>query len=208
MTYLHGGESISRAMELPLFPLKTVLLPGNKLSLKVFEPRYIDMIADCMREKKLFGVVLIYQGEETDKEVEVFTTGTTAEVVDWQNRDDGLLGITVLGRKRFQIFSTHIEQSGLLVSEVEYLDDAAEQQMPDQFFYMQELLWHISTHKQDDQRQADFCKIVYQLIYLLPLDYNLKQQLLEVPHCLDRAVVLHAELIRLGVIQYVKPEIM
>ncbi len=195
-------------MELPLFPLKTVLLPGNKLSLKVFEPRYIDMIADCMREKKLFGVVLIYQGEETDKEVEVFTTGTTATVVDWQNRDDGLLGITVLGRKRFQILSTHIEQSGLLISEVEYLDDDAEQQMPDQFFYMQELLWHISTHKQDDQRQADFCKIVYQLIYLLPLDYNLKQQLLEVPHCLDRAMVLHAELIRLGVIQYVKPEIM
>ncbi|MCH8177573.1 MAG: LON peptidase substrate-binding domain-containing protein, partial [Proteobacteria bacterium] len=51
--------------ELPLFPLKTVLLPSNKLRLKIFEPRYLHMIARCMREESKFGIVLIYQGEET-----------------------------------------------------------------------------------------------------------------------------------------------
>lgn len=193
-------------MELALFPLKTVLLPGNSLSLKIFEPRYTDMIADCMREQKPFGVVLIYQGEETESEVEIYTTGTTARVTDWQNRDDGLLGITIHGEQRFNVESTSTLGSGLLIGEVEFLEGECELEIPDQFYYMQELLLHISTHKQIDKSELDFCKIVYQLIYLLPLDHTLKQQLLEVPECMDRAVVLHAELIRLGVIQYVKPD--
>lgn len=193
-------------MELAIFPLKTVLLPGNNLPLKIFEPRYTDMIAECMREQKPFGIVLIYQGEETDLEVEIFSTGTTASVVDWQNRNDGLLGITVQGQQRFQVLSTHTETSGLLMAEIEYLEEDSEQDVPDQFYYMQDLLQHISTHHQDNQPPDNFCSIVYQLIFLLPIDHGLKQQLLEVPRCMDRAVVLHAELIRLGVIQYVKPE--
>ena len=51
-----------------------------------------------------------------------------------------------------------------------------------------------------------FSEILYQLIYLLPLETALKQRLLEIPECNDRAIILHAELIRLGVIQYVKPD--
>ncbi len=192
-------------MELPLFPLKTVLLPGNSLPLKIFEPRYSDMIAHCMRGAKPFGVVLIYQGQETDSAVEIYSTGTTAVVSDWQNRDDGLLGITVTGQQRFQVLSTRTEHSGLLVAEIELLEAEAEIAIPDQFYYMAELLQHVSTHKPEIMSDEDFCAIVYRLIYLLPLETTLKQQLLEVPLCLDRAVVLHAELIRLGVIQYIKP---
>ena len=193
-------------MELPLFPLKTVLLPGNTLPLKIFEPRYSDMVANCMRQDLPFGVVLIYHGQETDNDVEIFTTGTTARISDWQNRADGLLGITIQGEQRFCVINTRKEPSGLLMAEIEYLEDEDKHEIPDQFFYMSELLQHVSTHKKPISMDHDFCDIVYQLIYLLPLDTTLKQQLLEVPHCLDRAVVLHAELIRLGVIQYVKPE--
>lgn len=196
----------SGLVELALFPLKTVLLPGNSLPLKIFEPRYIDMIAECMRELKPFGIVQIHQGEETDSEVEIFTTGTTAMVVDWQQRDDGLLGITIEGQRRFQVHGTRTLTSGLLIGEIEYLEEESELETPDQFYYMLELLQHISHSRDDVRLDADFCEIVYQLIYLLPLDLTLKQQLLEVPHCMDRAVVLHAELIRLGVIQYVKPD--
>ena len=88
------GTGAGIMTELAIFPLKTVLLPGNKLPLKIFEPRYSDMIADCMREDKPFGTVLIYHGEETDKHSEIFSIGTSATITDWQNRDDGLLGIT------------------------------------------------------------------------------------------------------------------
>lgn len=191
--------------ELAIFPLKTVLLPGNRLPLKIFEPRYSDMIANCMREDKPFGTVLIYSGEETDTNAEIFTIGTSAKVTDWQNRDDGLLGITASGQRRFQIHSTRTESSGLLVANIDYLDESIETQIPAQFYYISELLKHISSNKNDDFSAVDFNTTVYQLIYLLPLENALKQQLLEVPGCLDRAVALHAELIRLGVIQYVKP---
>ena len=193
-------------MELALFPLKTVLLPGNTLQLKIFEPRYTDMIARCMRDQAPFGVVLIYSGEETDSEVEIHTTGTTAMVVDWENRPDGLLGITIRGEARFEVASSKTLPSGLLVAEARYLDNEAEVPVPEQYSYMRELLAHVSSQRKAEIPSLDFCAIVYQLTYMLPLDNMLKQQLLEVPECMERAVVLHAELIRLGVIQYVKPE--
>lgn len=194
-------------IEIPLFPLKTVLLPASTLTLKIFEPRYLDMIAACMRENSLFGVVLIHRGEETGGDTDIYSIGTTAEISDWENRADGLLGITALGKQRFQILSTHTQADGLTRAQVEILDDDDSSEIPEQFHYMLELLDHISAQagriRTDNQ---SFCEILYQLIYLLPLEVTLKQRLLEIPECDDRAVILHAELIRLGVIQYIKPE--
>ena len=192
-------------MQLPLFPLKTVLLPGNQLPLRIFEPRYSDMIADCMRRNSEFGVVLIFQGEEVNSDIEIFTFGTTAAVIDWQQLSDGLLGITVEGRRRFEVQSTRILHDGLLMADVELLDEQPPQPIPEQFDYMLELLKHVARQHQEIPDDPDFAQMVFQLVYLLPLENTLKQQLLEVPDNYERAMVLHAELIRLGVIQYVKP---
>lgn len=192
--------------ELPLFPLKTVLLPGNKLSLKIFEPRYVDMIAQCMREDSCFGVTLIYKGEEVSADSEFHTIGTTAQIVDWQDRSDGLLGITALGVERFEVIDSHSRSDGLTLANVEILTEPEFTEIPEQFLYMRELLEHIIAQDAKMKIETeDFSLIMYQLIYLLPLETSLKQRLLEVPDCQDRAVVLHAELIRLGIIQYVKP---
>ena len=193
--------------EIPLFPLATVLLPGNTLELKIFETRYLDMIASCMRENNPFGVVLIHNGNETVVDAEIYSVGTTAVISDWENRADGLLGITALGVDRFEILSTHTQHDGLTVAEVALLDENSMPEMPEQFAYMLDLLNHVRAHE-DQVHAADqgFCWILYQLIFLLPLETALKQRLLEIPDCNDRAVILHAELIRLGVIQYIKPE--
>ncbi len=194
--------------ELPLFPLKTVLLPSNKLSLKIFEPRYLDMIAKCMREESKFGVVLIFKGEETGKDTDIYSVGTTATISDWEDRADGLLGITAFGNERFEIKSTRTQSDGLTIAEINILKDSDTSEIPDHYTYMQELLEHISAQegKTPDEFQP-FSEILYQLIYMLPLDSNLKQRLLEIADCSDRAAILHAELIRIGVIQYVKPEL-
>ncbi len=194
--------------ELPLFPLKTVLLPSNKLSLKIFEPRYLDMIAKCMRDESKFGVILIFKGEETVSETDIYSVGTTATISDWEDRADGLLGITALGIERFEIKSTHTQSDGLTIAEIEILPDTDTSEIPEQYTYMQSLLDHISARagKAPDQSQA-FSEMLYQMIYLLPLESNLKQRLLEITDCSDRAAILHAELIRLGVIQYVKPDL-
>jgi Lon protease-like protein len=193
--------------ELPLFPLKTVLLPGNTLGLKIFEPRYLDMIAACMRENSDFGVVLIHKGDETLVDADIYSVGTTATINDWEHRDDGLLGITALGVERFEILTTRTQHDGLTFAEVKILEESKTLEIPEQFQYMLELLDHISA-QEGRIRKTDqsFSEILYQLIYLLPLETMLKQRLLEIPECSDRAVILHAELIRLGIIQYVKPE--
>ena len=194
-------------IEIPLFPLKTVLLPGNTLALKIFEPRYLDMIATCMREDGVFGVVLIYEGEETRVDADIYTIGTTARITDWEHRADGLLGITALGEQRFEILSTLTRDNGLTLAEIRLLDESNAVEVPDQFLYMRDLLDHVAA-QQGETRADDlpFSDILYRLVYLLPLDTTLKQRLLEIPECGDRAVILHAELIRLGVIQYVKPQ--
>jgi Lon protease-like protein len=193
--------------EFSLFPLKTVLLPANTLALKIFESRYMDMIANCMREDSLFGVVLIHKGEETGGNTDIYSIGTTASVSDWEHRADGLLGITALGKQRFEILSTRTQPDGLTLAQIKLLEDDDSSDIPEQYHYMLELLNHISA--QAGRIRADnqsFCEILYQLIYQLPLEVTLKQRLLEIPECDDRAVILHAELIRLGVIQYIKPE--
>lgn len=193
--------------EIPLLPLKTVLLPCNTLGLKIFEPRYLDMIATCMRESSDFGVVLIHKGEETVVDADIYSVGTTATINDWEHRADGLLGITALGVDRFEILTTRTQDDGLTFAEVEILEESKTLEIAEQFHYMLELLDHISA-QEGRIRKTDqsFSEILYQLIYLLPLETALKQRLLEIPECTDRAVILHAELIRLGVIQYVKPE--
>ena len=194
-------------LQIPLFPLKTVLLPGNPLSLKIFEPRYLDMIATCLREDSVFGVVLIRRGEETSLDSEICTIGTTARISDWEHRADGLLGITATGETRFAIDEQHSQHDGLLRASVRLLEEIPAREVPDQFHYMCELLDHIGAQQnQQPADSLDFSEILYRLIYLLPLDADLKQRLLEIPECSDRATILHAELIRLGVIQYVKPE--
>ncbi len=193
--------------EIPLFPLKTVLLPGNTLELKIFEPRYLDMIATCMRENSLFGVVLIHNGDETLDDTDIYSVGTTATISDWENRADGLLGITALGMGRFEILSTRIQHDGLTLADIRTLGEDSTVETPGQFAYMLELLNHVSAHEgRIHGEKQGFCEMLYQLIYLLPLETMLKQRLLEIPDCNDRAVILHAELIRLGVIQYIKPE--
>ena len=195
-------------IELPLFPLKTVLLPGNALPLKIFESRYTDMVAHCMREMSNFGIILIFKGEESERNSEVHSIGTTAKIHDWQNRKDGMLGITALGVDRFEIEKTRTQPDGLTVATVKILEEESNQKIPQQYLYMQELLEHISQQEARIFKPDDgFIEILYQLIYLLPLDSNLKQRLLEIPKSLSRAVILHAELIRLGIIQHHKPDI-
>jgi Lon protease-like protein len=192
--------------DFPLFPLKTVLLPGNRLSLKIFETRYLDMIARCMRENSAFGVVLIHSGEEGQTVSDIYSIGTTATICDWEHRADGLLGISAAGQQRFEIESTWSQDDGLVMANISLLEESALDETPGQYRYMQELLDHVNAqigqHRESDQ---GFHEMLYQLIYLLPLEATLKQHLLEIPDCLDRAAILHAELIRLGIIQYIKP---
>ena len=91
-------------MQVALFPLNTVLFPGGPLPLRVFEPRYLDMISRCMKEDAPFGVLLIRDGHEAGPAT-THHVGTLARVTDWYQGSDGLLGITAIGTERFRLHS-------------------------------------------------------------------------------------------------------
>lgn len=127
---------------LPLFPLHTVLFPGGPLSLRIFEPRYVDMVGRSMREGSPFGVVLIQAGAEvgSEAEVEIADIGTTARIVDFSTLPDGLLGIHCLGERKFRVLKHSRQSDGLNVGEVLYAPAEKECAIPGEYLPLQQLL--------------------------------------------------------------------
>ena len=105
---------------LHLFPLNTVLFPGGPLRLRIFEPRYLDMISRCLRENGDFGVALITEGRETGS-ARTTQIGTSAHIVDFERLDDGLLGITAHGERKFRIVKVTTQSDGLNIADVNFL---------------------------------------------------------------------------------------
>ncbi len=88
---------------IPLFPLNTVLFPGQLLPLHIFEARYRQMIGECMRLSQPFGVVLIREGDEIGETAEPFDVGTTAHIIQAEQLKDGRMNIVCVGKARFRI---------------------------------------------------------------------------------------------------------
>ena len=90
-------------MRLDLFPLNTVLFPGMRLPLHIFEPRYRAMLARCIETEGVFGVVLIAEGDEVGATAIPHRIGTTARVEKVEYLPDGRFNLLALGETRFRI---------------------------------------------------------------------------------------------------------
>lgn len=101
---------LKKELEIPLFPLHTVLFPGAPLPLQVFEPRYKQLLADCLRDEVPFGVVLIREGQEVGGTAVPHAVGATARIVTLNRMDDGLILLQAVGEERFRLVSTHQER--------------------------------------------------------------------------------------------------
>jgi len=110
---------------LPLFPLHTVLLPGAPLGLRVFERRYLDLVAECGRNGSGFGICLILDGEEVGAPATPAAFGVEARIEDFGNDRNGLLTLQVRGGRRFRVARTRVRDNGLLVGEVQWCDEPA-----------------------------------------------------------------------------------
>lgn len=89
--------------ELPLFPLHTVLFPGQVLPLQVFEPRYQQMLDDCLQGERAFGVALIQSGAEVGPAATPHVVGTSAIIQNVARLPDGRRQIITRGSERFQL---------------------------------------------------------------------------------------------------------
>ena len=172
-------------MELPLFPLSSVLLPFGRMPLRIFERRYLDLVRDSMRSGQGFGIVGIRSGEEVgDSELpRLEAVGTLARIVDWDQLEDGLLGITVLGVQRCRLERHWRADSGLCIGEVELLPAPQGHAMETEWQPFARLLKGLEAHPhvqrigmQPDLEDA--WEVAYSLLQLLPLEESFKAQLL------------------------------
>ncbi|MHB9797712.1 LON peptidase substrate-binding domain-containing protein [Pseudomonas sp. MT3] len=172
-------------MSFPLFPLNTVLFPGCRLDLQIFEARYLDMIGRCMKQGAGFGVVAIVEGEEVGDAPERYSlVGCEARIRDWQQRPNGLLGIRVEGGRRFRVLSANVQPDQLTVAEVEWLDEQPDQPLTKEHDDLAALLEALSMHPMVSALEmggevSGQQELACQLAYLLPFDPEQKQVLLE-----------------------------
>ena len=104
--------------EIPLFPLSSVLVPHGAMPLQIFEQRYLDMVASCMRTGTGFGMVWLRKGSEVSggsiDTPDIGDYGTYARITDFDQLPNGLLGITIRGEQCFHVEEVWREDSGLV----------------------------------------------------------------------------------------------
>lgn len=176
---------------IPLFPLQTVLFPGGPLKLRIFEPRYLDMVSRCIREESGFGVALILEGREAGGPARTTQIGTLARIVDFERLEDGLLGITARGERRFRIVATRCESDGLNVADVEWVADEPSVCLPETYVILAELLQRAfeqigEPHAAQTARYEDASWVGMRLAEILPLDMSERQAMLEMNDAAER----------------------
>ena len=178
---------------LPLFPLDLVLLPGTPLPLHIFEPRYQEMISECLDLSQQFGIV---RGQDQ----ELAEIGCTAEILTVTKKyPDGRMDIVTEGRARFEVIQLNQERS-FLQAEVLYLQDEPETATPEEMAKAMKLHGEIMTLAgANPVKSAEISKgqLSFHLAGSLPLDLDFKQTLLGMKSEAERlrAVILSFETI-------------
>jgi Lon protease-like protein len=175
-------------MKLPLFPLGAVLFPGARMALRVFEPRYVDLVRDSLRQNAPFGIVRIREGREVvlpgaDPMPRLMPIGAFARIVDWDAMPNGMLGIVVEGEGRFRLLGAEQQPNFLIVGDVEPLPAEAALPLPERaqslLPLMQQLLEHPAIRRLQMQPQVDDGGLLAnQLAQLLPIPETEKFTLL------------------------------
>ena len=182
-------------LEIPLFPLGGVLCPGGVLSLKVFEQRYLDMAAACMKKHTPFGVCLIASGKEVGEPAIPHDVGTLAHIDVGDMPQLGILMLTVHGGCRFRILSKTAQPDGLLRAEVELLDEQPGRTIPEAQQGMLPLLKKVVSdlgpEKMPEPHEFDDAAWVgYRLTEIVPVQALAKQKLLELDDPVSRLEIL------------------
>ena len=172
-------------MKLSVFPLNAIVCPRGRIPLRIFEPRYVDMVRDCLRNDEPFVVSLL--APDGRRSQPFYNLGTLVNIVDFgEMYENGILNIIVEGQVQVSLIDIHLEHDGLWQAEVKENKMEPFASMPHEFDdlsivlkalikhpFVQELDMHINF---DDAREVS-----WRLTELLPLGNEQKQKLYECP---------------------------
>ncbi len=184
-----------RQSQLPLIPLNTVLFPGGRLPLRIFEQRYIDMVKQAIAENTPFGVCAIREGQETGTPAIPHAVGTLVRITDWDMPQTGILHIDTQAEERFVIRSTETLPSGLLVGTVDSISAEPPCAVPEELELAVEILRGIIDELGAARFPAplafdDAAWVGFRLSEILPLKLGVRQDLLEMNDSVTRLRIL------------------
>ena len=184
--------------DVPIFPLGSVLFPQGVLPLRIFETRYTDMVRECMRENRPFGVCLITKGNEVGVPADHEIVGCLARIVDFDMEQQGVLQIRTIGEQRFTIIDKRVDSNKLIRASVELIENDVRLEVPDEFEgcanLAKQLVNEIKSKFEGDPEQV-IAKpyefelagwVANRLCEVLPIDTKAKQKLMELQEPLSR----------------------
>ena len=183
---------------LAIFPLSTILVPGGVLPLRVFETRYMDMVRECMKEDRPFGVCQITRGSEAGQPAEHEQVGCLARITQWDMEQLGLLHLRVAGVRRFTVIGRSVQRSGLIRAEVELLDEDPEVEVPPDLHGCQDLVKRLVAQLEREEPRQERRLVAHpycfesaswvsnRLCEFLPIPPKAKQKLMELDEPLTR----------------------
>lgn len=189
-----GGmaRASSLLLDVPLFPLSTVLFPHGPLELRVFEPRYLDLVRECTSGNRFFGVCLILGGEEAGAPASPAAVGTLARITDFYTGPEGLLGICVEGGERFRVSRVRVRDDGQLRGDLALWEPEPESEVAPEYGLLVTILERLVEQLAPPWRDAprscydDASWVGFRLAELLPLGVDERQLLLEMTDPAER----------------------
>ena len=175
--------------DIPIFPLKSIILPGGQFPLRIFERRYLDMTKNCLKHNT--GFVIALTKKDSDYITSVFDYASYVEIVDWSQLDGGLLGITVEGKNIIKLDDYKLDEGNLLIGNGKEIETGLDYLIPQKYqilskFYkkiypeIKSYIFHIKPKYND----ANW--IGFRLIECLPIQLNDKADLISMTEPLDR----------------------
>lgn len=188
------------SIEIPLFPLRTVLFPGMSLPLQIFEPRYKTMTRELLGSGGVFGVLLIREGSETRPGAISHTIGTTATIEAWRETTGGRFVLSTRGVQRFRLLRL-LPPRPYPFGEIELISDGHEEPIPRLVNALETVratfpaYFRLALSLSDQWARgldlpAEAHALVNHVAPLLQADEEVKQRLLEVEPAADRVALL------------------
>ena len=172
---------------IPIFPLSSITFPGGYMPLRIFETRYIDMVKDCVKNNTGFGISL-----SKPNNIDYYDVGTYCKISDWEQMDDGLLGITIRGKYRYRITNSGAQSDGLIRADIEHMDEPSFVDVPKELMPYSDFLKNILeqyTKFYHDEAPKYFTEsgwVGSRLAEILPMPLDEKQVILEIEDYLVR----------------------
>lgn len=174
---------------IPLFPLSAHILPGGRMSLRIFEPRYVRMVKEACANQTGFGICMLNSQGDKEKNQHIHPVGTYVTVEDFDLLEDGLLGITVQGHRCFSIKTIVTEHDGLRSGECHWLENWSSSKEELKIEPMDSRLKEIFEKYPEVRtlyKTPEFDNpiwVIYRWLELIPVNAEQKQQFLKQNDC-------------------------